>query len=130
MLFLILCENDFCPYLYGSFFYETTYELIEPHVGDSAEFEAEEIVTRMMIPLCTEIVRCLEDGIVGSAVEADMALIYGIGFPVFRGGSCGEVRARRVPALPGPAAIEVAVDEAAPDPERGAVAGQAHEPTP
>ncbi len=41
----------------------------------------------MMIPLCTEIVRCLEDNIVGSAAEADMALIYGIGFPVFRGGA-------------------------------------------
>ncbi len=66
---------------------ELTYELIKPHVGDSAEFEADEIVTRMMIPLCTEIVRCLEDNIVGSAVEADMALIYGIGFPVFRGGA-------------------------------------------
>jgi len=66
---------------------ETTYELIKPHVGDSAEFEAQEIVTRMMIPLCTEIVRCLEDSIVGSAAEADMALIYGIGFPVFRGGA-------------------------------------------
>jgi len=66
---------------------ETTYELIKPHVSDSAEFEAQEIVTRMMIPLCTEVVRCLEDNIVGSAAEADMALIYGIGFPVFRGGA-------------------------------------------
>ena len=66
---------------------EETYALIKPHVGDSAEFEADEIVTRMMIPLCTEIVRCLEDNIVGSAAEADMSLIYGIGFPVFRGGA-------------------------------------------
>ena len=66
---------------------EQTYALIKPHVGDSAEFEADEIVTRMMIPLCTEIVRCLEDNIVGSAAEADMSLIYGIGFPVFRGGA-------------------------------------------
>ncbi len=66
---------------------EETYALIKPHVGESAEFEAEDIVARMMIPLCTEIVRCLEDKIVGSAAEADMALIYGIGFPVFRGGA-------------------------------------------
>ncbi|MFT5709748.1 MAG: 3-hydroxyacyl-CoA dehydrogenase/enoyl-CoA hydratase/3-hydroxybutyryl-CoA epimerase [Halioglobus sp.] len=66
---------------------EETYALIKPHVGEPAEFEAQDIVTRMMIPLCTEIVRCLEDKIVGSAAEADMALIYGIGFPVFRGGA-------------------------------------------
>lgn len=66
---------------------ESTYELIKPQVAEPAEFEPEEIVARMMIPLCTEMVRCLEDSIVGSAAEADMALIYGIGFPVFRGGA-------------------------------------------
>ena len=40
----------------------------------------------MMIPMCTETIRCLEDGIVDTAAEADMAMVYGIGFPVFRGG--------------------------------------------
>jgi 3-hydroxyacyl-CoA dehydrogenase/enoyl-CoA hydratase/3-hydroxybutyryl-CoA epimerase/enoyl-CoA isomerase len=65
---------------------EETYALIKPHVADSQEFDAEEIIARMMIPLCTETVRCLEDNIVGSAAEADMAMIYGIGFPPFRGG--------------------------------------------
>ena len=43
-------------------------------------------IARMMIPMCTETVRCLEDNIVGSPAEADMAMIYGIGFPPFRGG--------------------------------------------
>lgn len=65
---------------------EETYALIKPHVADSAEFDADDIIARMMIPLCTETVRCLEDNIVGSAAEADMAMIYGIGFPPFRGG--------------------------------------------
>ena len=65
---------------------EQTYELIKPHVADRQEFDADEIIARMMIPLCTETVRCLEDNIVGSAAEADMAMIYGIGFPPFRGG--------------------------------------------
>jgi len=41
----------------------------------------------MMIPLCIETVRCLEDGIVETAAEADMGLIFGIGFPPFRGGA-------------------------------------------
>ena len=35
-----------------------------------------------------EMVRCLEEGVVASPTEADMALIYGIGFPSFRGGIC------------------------------------------
>ncbi|MBQ0754693.1 MAG: fatty acid oxidation complex subunit alpha FadB [Gammaproteobacteria bacterium] len=65
---------------------EETYALVKPHVAERAEFEADDIIARMMIPLCTETVRCLEDNIVGSAAEADMAMIYGIGFPPFRGG--------------------------------------------
>ena len=50
-------------------------------------FSEEEIVQRMMIPICLEMVRCIEEGIVGSAAEADMSLIWGIGFPRFRGGA-------------------------------------------
>jgi len=65
---------------------EEAWNLIKPHVAERKEFDAEEIIARMMIPLCTETVRCLEDKIVGSAAEADMAMIYGIGFPPFRGG--------------------------------------------
>ena len=39
-----------------------------------------------MIPLVNETVRCLEEGVVATAAEADMGLIYGLGFPPFRGG--------------------------------------------
>ena len=41
----------------------------------------------MMIPMCLEAVRCLEDGIAASATDVDLALIYGVGFPPFRGGA-------------------------------------------
>jgi 3-hydroxyacyl-CoA dehydrogenase/enoyl-CoA hydratase/3-hydroxybutyryl-CoA epimerase/enoyl-CoA isomerase len=51
------------------------------------EFDEQEIVERMMVPMCNELVRCLDEGIVDSAGEADMALVLGIGFPVFRGGA-------------------------------------------
>jgi 3-hydroxyacyl-CoA dehydrogenase/enoyl-CoA hydratase/3-hydroxybutyryl-CoA epimerase/enoyl-CoA isomerase len=51
------------------------------------EFSDEEIIARMMIPMCIETVRCVEEGIVGSAAEADMGLVLGIGFPPFRGGA-------------------------------------------
>ncbi|MFD1382386.1 fatty acid oxidation complex subunit alpha FadB [Rhodanobacter aciditrophus] len=58
----------------------------EIHV-DSAEFSDEDIIARMMIPLCIETARCLEENIVASAAEADMGLIYGIGFPPYLGGA-------------------------------------------
>lgn len=51
------------------------------------EFSEEEIVERHMIPMIIETARCLEEGIVDSAQEADMGLIMGIGFPPFRGGA-------------------------------------------
>lgn len=65
---------------------ETAYALLKDHVADSAEFSAEEIIARTMIPMANEAIRCLEEGIVASAAEADMALLYGLGFPPFRGG--------------------------------------------
>ncbi len=51
------------------------------------ELPEKEIVERMMLPLIFEVVRCLEEGIVDTAAECDMALIYGLGFPPFRGGA-------------------------------------------
>ncbi|UYG02423.1 fatty acid oxidation complex subunit alpha FadB [Halomonas sp. LR3S48] len=63
------------------------YELVKQIVKQEKEFSDEDIVARMMVPLCLETVRCLEDGIVDTPAEADMALIYGIGFPPFRGGA-------------------------------------------
>ena len=41
-----------------------------------------------MLPMAMEMIHCLEEGIVASPSEADMALIYGVGFPVFNGGIC------------------------------------------
>jgi 3-hydroxyacyl-CoA dehydrogenase/enoyl-CoA hydratase/3-hydroxybutyryl-CoA epimerase/enoyl-CoA isomerase len=61
--------------------------LIQSVQGESKEFDHETIIARMMAPLCLETVRCLEEGIVDSPAEADMALIMGIGFPKFRGGA-------------------------------------------
>ena len=63
-----------------------SYELLKPHVAPMKEYDKDEIIARMMIPMATELARCLEEGIVASPAEADMALIYGVGFPPFRGG--------------------------------------------
>ncbi|HNE26217.1 MAG TPA: 3-hydroxyacyl-CoA dehydrogenase family protein, partial [Pseudomonadales bacterium] len=67
---------------------DDVYALLAPEVAARKEFSDEEIIARMMVPMCTEMARCLDEKIVESAVEADMALIYGLGFPVFRGGVC------------------------------------------
>ena len=50
------------------------------------EVSDDEIVDRMMLPMLMESSRCLEDGIVESPAEVDMSLVYGVGFPPFRGG--------------------------------------------
>ena len=65
---------------------DESYALLKPYVGPAKPFSEEEIIARMMIPMVTELARCLEEGIVASPGEADMALIYGLGFPPFRGG--------------------------------------------
>ncbi len=61
-------------------------EIIAPAVSEQRELSDEQIVERMMIPMCIETVRCLEENIVSGPADADMGLIYGIGFPPFRGG--------------------------------------------
>lgn len=60
---------------------------IEALQGKQREFDDEEIVARLMLAMCLETVRCLEDGIVSDPIEADMGLILGLGFPKFRGGA-------------------------------------------
>jgi 3-hydroxyacyl-CoA dehydrogenase/enoyl-CoA hydratase/3-hydroxybutyryl-CoA epimerase/enoyl-CoA isomerase len=65
-----------------------TYELIKDVVAARKEFKPEEIIATCMVPMVNEVARCLEEKIVASAYEADMSLLYGIGFPPFRGGAC------------------------------------------
>ena len=43
---------------------------------------------RMVLRMIDEAARCLEEEVVGSAGELDLAMIYGTGFPPFRGGPC------------------------------------------
>ena len=64
--------------------------LIEKLAGlceNPIELSDEQIIDHLMIPLCLEVARCLEEKIVASPAEADLALVYGIGFPPFLGGA-------------------------------------------
>lgn len=67
-------------------------EILAAHVDaaggpGSVSFSAEEIRDRLMLTMCNEVARCMDEKIVSSPDEADMALIMGISFPRFRGGA-------------------------------------------
>lgn len=47
-----------------------------------------QIVDRLVLPMVNEASRCLDEGVVGSAGDVDLAMIMGTGFPPFRGGLC------------------------------------------
>ncbi|HHR6079535.1 TPA: fatty acid oxidation complex subunit alpha FadB [Providencia alcalifaciens] len=63
-----------------------TDELLSTIRQNKRTFTKEEIIARMMAPMVNEVVRCLEEGIIQSPSDADIALVYGLGFPPFRGG--------------------------------------------
>ncbi|ACT08701.1 fatty oxidation complex, alpha subunit FadB [Dickeya chrysanthemi Ech1591] len=67
---------------------EQTDILLDAVCEPKRTFRAQEIIHRLMVPMLNEVARCLEEGIVATPAEADMALLYGLGFPPFHGGAC------------------------------------------
>lgn len=51
------------------------------------DFSDQEVVERMMLALVIEAAHALEDGVVATPAELDMALLLGIGFPQYLGGA-------------------------------------------
>lgn len=49
-------------------------------------FDEQEIVDRLMLPLVVEAARALEDGVVATPAEVDVAMVLGLGFPRHLGG--------------------------------------------
>ncbi len=60
--------------------------ILDDIISKDLSLSDEEIVARLMVPMTNEAIRCLEEGIVATPMELDLALIYGLGFPPFRGG--------------------------------------------
>ncbi|GAB3515135.1 3-hydroxyacyl-CoA dehydrogenase NAD-binding domain-containing protein [Photobacterium alginatilyticum] len=59
-------------------------ELIKP--TGKLELTEEEIINALLLPMMFEAKRALNEGIIASEEDADLAMIYGTGFPPFRGG--------------------------------------------
>ncbi len=57
------------------------------YLNAPSQISSNEIAERLTLALCFEAVRCLEEGVVSSPSEVDMALLWGLGFPRFRGGA-------------------------------------------
>jgi 3-hydroxyacyl-CoA dehydrogenase/enoyl-CoA hydratase/3-hydroxybutyryl-CoA epimerase len=57
------------------------------------------LAERMVLPMVNEAARCLDEAIVAGAGTLDLALVFGIGVPPFRGGLCRWADARGLPAL-------------------------------
>ncbi|MBS1271273.1 MAG: Fatty acid oxidation complex subunit alpha [Candidatus Marinimicrobia bacterium] len=61
---------------------------IRKFAGGSKKDNKDEVLNRMMYLMVNEGARCLEEGIIASPEDIDTGLIFGTGFPPFRGGLC------------------------------------------
>lgn len=61
-------------------------EAIIKSFNGKAEISNDEIVKRYMLSMINEASRCLEENVVPKAHYVDLAMIFGTGFPPFRGG--------------------------------------------
>ena len=59
---------------------------LESIVKKNKTVSDEEIIERMMFPMIIESARALQEKIVDTPMEVDLGVIYGLGFPPFRGG--------------------------------------------
>jgi 3-hydroxyacyl-CoA dehydrogenase/enoyl-CoA hydratase/3-hydroxybutyryl-CoA epimerase len=61
--------------------------------------DLEALAERMVLPMVNEAARCLEEGIVDGPGPLDLALIFGTGFPPWRGGLCRWADEQGLPRL-------------------------------
>lgn len=59
-----------------------------PSKNPNPNLSPSDIQQRLILPMINEAAFCLADGIVASPAKLDLAMIFGTGFPPFRGGLC------------------------------------------
>jgi len=65
---------------------EVAHLIDECRTGEQKKFTPDELTDRLFLPMLVEATRVMEDGLVRDVRDVDLALIFGIGFPPFRGG--------------------------------------------
>ena len=63
---------------------ETVYQALG--IGPRRVIPEAEIQERISLAMVNEAARCLEEGVLQSALDGDMGAVMGLGFPLFRGG--------------------------------------------
>jgi 3-hydroxyacyl-CoA dehydrogenase/enoyl-CoA hydratase/3-hydroxybutyryl-CoA epimerase/3-hydroxyacyl-CoA dehydrogenase/enoyl-CoA hydratase/3-hydroxybutyryl-CoA epimerase/enoyl-CoA isomerase len=61
-------------------------EFLQPFVRESEELTSEQITARLFMPMLLEATRVIEEGLVRNVRDVDLGLVFGIGFPPFKGG--------------------------------------------
>jgi 3-hydroxyacyl-CoA dehydrogenase/enoyl-CoA hydratase/3-hydroxybutyryl-CoA epimerase len=64
----------------------SAYGLLSLRPPDKSPLPREVLQARLLMPMVNEAAFCLDDGIVPAAAKLDLAMIFGTGFPPFRGG--------------------------------------------
>ena len=60
---------------------------VEPYMrSERREFNAQQIESRLFLPMLLEATRILEEKLVRNVRDVDLGLIFGVGFPPFKGG--------------------------------------------
>lgn len=63
-----------------------SYAILGVEPKEDPPFTGMEIEDRLVLPMINEAAFCLEEGVVGKPSRLDLAMIFGTGFPPFRGG--------------------------------------------
>ena len=61
-------------------------KLLDQYRSAPKKLSPEETTARLFLPMLVEAIRALDEGIARDVRDVDLALIYGLGFPPFRGG--------------------------------------------
>ena len=61
-------------------------DFLAPYVRDQKQFTEEKLTARLFLPMLLEATRTLEDKVVRDPRDIDLGLIFGLGFPPFKGG--------------------------------------------
>lgn len=66
--------------------YTTREKECDANIADDVVMGKQAVLDACLLPMLREAQRCLDEGVVDDAKHLDAAMIYGIGFPPFRGG--------------------------------------------